>query len=424
MKRKILLISIGIIALLVAAFFIFRKKPQQKEMTTTVKKGNFEVIVTTTGELRAKNETEINIPSELRALQIWQIKITDLIPEGSIVKQGDYVASLDKTEIMTKMNESNLNVQKWQSELKQAMLDTTLTLRSARDEMLNQKYLVEQKKLEKEQSKFEAPAILRNAEIEYEKAQRNYEQQLENYKTKVAQAKTKVAIIQADLSKAQNQLDGFVNIMDKLSIMAPQGGMLIYAKDWDGKKRVVGSSISPWDPTVATLPDLSVMEVVTYVSEVDIQKVKPDFEVEIGLDSDPSKKLKGKISTVASIGEQKPNSDAKVFEVVIDVLTADTTLKPAMTTSCKILCANLKDVTYAPIEAVQKTANFSFVYVKENGKTYRQEIKTGMSNETDVVITEGLTENMTLLLTTPKDTARMVFKQLPTTTAPGTTTKK
>lgn len=418
MKKKILFISLGAIALIVILFFAFRKKTTQKELYTTVKKGPFEVIVTTTGELQAKNETEIALPSELRSLGVYQIKITDLIPEGSIVKEGDFVAELDKSEIMTKMNESMLNVQKWQSELKQAMLDTTLTLRTARDEMLNQKYMVEQKKLEKEQSKFEAPAILRNAEIEYEKSQRNYEQQLENYKTKVMQAKTKVAIIQADLSKAQNTLDGFVNIMGKLSIMAPQSGMLIYAKDWDGKKRVVGTAINPWDPTVATLPDLSIMEVVTYVSEVDIQKVKTNFEVEIGLDSDPNKKLKGKINSVASIGEQKPNSDAKVFEVIIDVLTKDTTLKPSMTTSCKIFCANFKDILYTPIEAVQRDGNIFYVYVKEGAKIYKQEVRTGLSNETDIIINEGVKENMTLLLSTPRDTAKMEYKKLPPVTIP------
>jgi multidrug efflux pump subunit AcrA (membrane-fusion protein) len=236
---------------------------------------------------------------------------------------------------------------------------------------------------------------------------------LENYKTKVAQARTKVAIIQADLSKAQNTLDGFLNVMNQLNVMAPQGGMLIYAKDWDGKKRVVGSSISPWDPTVATLPDLTVMEVVTYVSEVDIQKIKIDQPVDIGLDSDPSKKLKGKINSVASIGEQKPNSDAKVFEVVIDVLVPDTTLKPAMTTSCKILCSNLKDVMYAPIEAVQRVGSVYFVYAKDKGKIVRQEVRTGVSNETDIVITEGVTKDMILLLSNPKDTARMEFKKLP-----------
>jgi len=421
MKKKILFISIGVVALIIVCIFIFRKKPEQKELLTNVKKGQFDVIVTTTGELGAKNETEIKVPSELRSLEIWQIKIIDLIPEGTIVKEGDYVASLDKTEIMTKLNESNLNVQKWQSELKQAQLDTTLTLRGARDEMLNQKYLVEQKKLEKEQSKFEAPAILRNAEIEYEKSLRNYDQQLENYKTKVAQAKTKVAIIQADLSRAMNQMDGLMNVMNQLNILAPQSGMLIYAKTWDGKKIVVGSQVSPWNPTVATLPDLKVMEVVTYVSEVDIQKVKVNQLVEIGLDSDPNKKLQGKINSVASIGEQKPNSDAKVFEVVIDVTTPDTTLKPSMTTSCKILCANFKDALFAPIEAVQRTGAAYFVYVKEKGKTYKQEVRTGMSNETDIVITEGVTENMALLLTTPRDTAKMEFIKLPpVTTNPAT----
>lgn len=420
MKKKILFISIGVVVLIVACILIFRKKPEQKELTTTVKKGQFDVIVTTTGELRAKNETPVNVPSDLRTVQIWQIKIIDLIPEGTIVKKGDYVASLDKTEIMTKLNESNLNVQKWQSQLKEAQLDTTLTLRSARDEMLNQKYNVEQKKLEKEQSKFEAPAILRNAEIEYEKAQRNYEQQLENYKTKVAQAKTKVAIIQADLSKAMNQMEGLMKVVDQLNIVAPQDGMIIYAKTWDGKKIVVGSQVSPWDPTVATLPDLTVMEVVTYVSEVDIQKVKVDQLVEIGLDSDPNKKLQGKINSVASIGEQKPNSDAKVFEVVIDVTTPDTTLKPSMTTSCKILCANFKDALFAPIEAVQRSGSAYFVYVKEKGKTFKQEVRTGMSNETDIMFTEGVTENMVLLLTTPKDTAKMELKTLPPLTNPAT----
>jgi len=422
MKKKWLFISIGAIVIIIISLFIFKKKPVQKELVSTVKKGTFEVIVTTTGELRAKNEVEINIPDELRALQIWQIKIIDLIPEGTVVKVGDYVASLDKTEVMTKLNESNLNVQKWQSELKQAQLDTTLSLRTSRDEMLNQKYLVEQKKLEMQQSKFEAPAILRNAEIEYEKAQRNYDQQLENYKTKVAQAKTKVAIIQADLSKAMNQMDGFMNVMNKLNVVAPQAGMVIYAKSWDGKKIVVGTTINPWEPTVATLPDLSVMEVITYVSEVDIQKIKEDQLVEVGLDSDPNKKLKGKINSVASIGEQKPNSDAKVFEVVIDVLTPDTTLKPAMTTSCKIYCANVKDALYAPIEAVQRVGSAYFVYVKEGGKTYKQEVKTGMANETDIIITDGVSENMNLLLTTPKDTAKMEMKSLPTTNT--TPTKK
>lgn len=403
MKKKLLFGGIGAIILIVSAYFIFRKKESTADIFATVKKGNFEVIVTTSGELRAKNQVEITIPGNMRSIGIWQFKIADLVPEGTQVNAGDYVASLDKTEIMTKINESNLNVQKAEAELKKAQLDTTLTLRLARDELVNLKYAVEQKKLEKEQSKFEAPAILRNAEIEFEKAERNYDQNFQNYKTKVAQAKTQVAIIQSDLSKAMNNLQSLMDALNSLTITAPQNGMIIYYKDWDGKKRVVGSQISPWDPTVATLPDLSVMEVISYVSEIDIKKIKENLIVEIGLDSDPNKKLKGKIFSIASIGEQKPNNDAKVFEVVINVETRDSTLKPAMTTSNKIFCSSLKDVLYVPIEAVFKENNKEFVYVKDGSKTKKIEVKTGVSNETDIVIVSGLSENMQVYLSTPKN---------------------
>ena len=53
----------------------------------------------------------------------------------------------------------------------------------------------------------------------------------------------------------------------------PAGGMVIYVREWNGKKKAVGSQWSPWDPTVATLPDLTQMEPVTYVNEVDVRKL-------------------------------------------------------------------------------------------------------------------------------------------------------
>lgn len=405
MKRKLYFLGGGIL-LIILAYFIFRPaKSSYVELVTTVQEGPFEVIVTNTGELRAKNQTELTAPMTLRSLGIYQIKIGDLIAEGTVVDSGAYVASLDKTEIMTKINEESINLQKMESEFKKAQLDTTLTLRQARDELVNLKYAVQQRKLEKEQSIYEAPTILKNAEIEYEKAQRNYEQQVENYNTKVAQAKTNMMIIGSDLSKAQNKLDALMSVLEELTIKAPIPGMVIYAKDWDGKKRVVGSTVSPWDPTVATLPDLSVMEVVTYVSEVDIQKIKTDQKVIISLDSDPNKKLDGKVHTVASIGEQKPNSDAKVFEVVIDVLTNDTTLKPAMTTRCEIYCASYPTALYLPRECVWEVDGISFVYKKDGSRVIKQQVLVETTNETSSMIKDGLKKGEEVFQNLPRDTS-------------------
>ena len=51
--------------------------------------------------------------------------------------------------------------------------------------------------------------------------------------------------------------------------------MVVYAREWNGKKRVVGSTVNAWEPSVATLPDLREMESITYISELDIQKIAP-----------------------------------------------------------------------------------------------------------------------------------------------------
>ena len=407
-NKRYLILSLAFLVV-ISAYFIFRSKASGASLTAIVKKSNFEVIVTNTGELRSKNYTEVMAPtSELRNLGIWQIKITNLVPEGTTVKEGDFVADLDKTEIMTKVNEEQLNVNKRQSEYTQTKLDTTLTMRDARDELLNLKYAVEEKKLVKDQSIYEPPAVLRQAEIDYEKAVRAYEQKQENYKTKREQSITKMQIVGSDLEKAKSKLDALLSILQKLTVKAPKGGMVIYKKDWDGKKVVVGSTVG-WDATVANLPDLTTMESVTYVNEVDIQKIKTGQKVNIGLDAQPGKKLLGIIKSVASIGEQKANSEAKVFEVVIDVISKDTTLRPSMTTSNSIVTSTIGNVLSVPIEAIQNAGNKSFVYKKSGIKIVKQQIKTGVFNENSAVVAEGLIEQDEVFVSLPSDTSGAEF---------------
>src|SRR5689334_19120060 len=117
MKRKTLLISTGgLLALLAIWYFTAATKSKTADLTVPVKKGRFEVVVTATGELEAKNSVRITGPSTMESIGIWQTKISDLIAEGTRVKKGDYVALLDQTEIGNKMRERETELQKNQSE--------------------------------------------------------------------------------------------------------------------------------------------------------------------------------------------------------------------------------------------------------------------------------------------------------------------
>jgi hypothetical protein len=392
-----------LVVLLLGRFFLAGGTGAGSDIIVRPVKGEFRVTVASTGELQAKNSIEIRGPENARAADIYNMKISNLIPEGTVVKKGAFVAELDKAEILNKIRESQLNVQKLEAEYQQTMLDSTLTLAQARDELVNLKYTEEEKRIIVEQSAYEAPAMQRQAQIDLERAQRNTEQATTNYETKKKQSIAKMEVAGADLTKERQRLDRYQKTMEEFTIKAPADGMVVYAREWGGKKKVVGSTISPWDPTVATLPDLRVMESITYITEIDIQKIAVDQAVKINLDADPNKTLSGTVTSVANIGEQRPNSDAKVFEVKIRVNESDTTLRPSMTTSNEILVARLDSVLSLPLECIQTVDSTTFVYRKDGGDAVRQQVRLGLINENEAVILEGVGEDDQVFLVPPDE---------------------
>jgi hypothetical protein len=162
----------------------------------------------------------------------------------------------------------------------------------------------------------------------------------------------------------------------------------------------VGSSISPWDPTIATLPDLSVMESKTYVNEIDISKIKKEQAVRVGVDAFPEKQYTGMITEVSNVGEQLKNADAKVFEVIVRVHESDPILRPSMTTSNKIITASFDNVLYVPLEALFGTDTMVYVY-RANG--VKQVVVPGEINDNFRIIEQGLQEGDEIYLSLPKD---------------------
>lgn len=385
-------------------------------VVATVKRGPFRVVVTTSGELRAKKFVQIQGPSNMQQAEAYQTKIASIIPEGTVVKEGDVVAELDRSGVAAKMAEVNLALQKAQAQYEQAMLDSTLNLSKAREEMRTMELALEERRLAKEQAVYEAPTIRRQAEIDLEKAERALAQAKLDYKTKVEQAQAKMREVGADLQRQRNQLEVVQSVMAAFTIRAPSPGMVIYQKEWNGRKRAVGSQIGAWDPTVATLPDLTKMESITYVNEIDIRKVAVGQPVAISLDSDPTKKLVGRVVQVANVGEQRPNTDAKVFEVKVLLATADTTLRPGMTTGNAVETTVLADALFVPLEAITSIDEVPYVFKRSGGRIIRQEVETGAMNDNDVVIVKGLEEGEEVLLVPPADAAQLDPVRLPGST--------
>ncbi|MDQ3393914.1 MAG: efflux RND transporter periplasmic adaptor subunit [Bacteroidota bacterium] len=412
--NKKYIVPIVVLLVLVVSIFIFTSSATQEssDLIIEAKRGAFQIEITTSGELEAKSSVKIMGPNFMSA-GMWQVKIDKLVDEGTRVKKGDFIATLDKSDLSSKIMNAETELQKSQSLYSQAQLDSTLTLRLARDELLNLKYGVTEKEIVLEQSKFEPPATIKQAEIDLEKAQRAYQQTKENYKIKYEQAKAKMQEVAANLNRAQRELTNMQVLIEAFTITAPEEGMVVYERDWNGSRRTTGSQVNAWEPTVATLPDLTTMISKTYVNEVDIRKIAEGQKVLIGLDAFPEKKLSGKVINVSNVGEQKPNSDAKVYQVNVQVIESDTTLRPAMTTSNSIISEYIENVVFIPLECLHNQGDtLTYVYKVDGINTVRQEVIIGKANSNEVVVDTGIEEGEKVYLSPPKNAEKSKFQFL------------
>jgi len=411
-KNKYILTGAGLVLLLLYAFS--GSDPEEStEISVEVERGLFEVKVFTTGELEAKNSVDIKGPKGLRSAGIWRVQITDLIPEGTKVKKGDYIARLDKSELSDKIISAGSNLSKSESQYVQTRMDTTLDLRQVRLEIINLDYDLKDKTIILEQSKYEPPATIRQAEIALEKAERAYKEKVVSYQIKIKQSRAKMQEAAASLAKDQNKYDMLRRLQDGFTIMAPEDGMVIYQREWSGKKKGVGSEVGAWDPTVATLPDLTSMISQTYVNEVDIRKVEVGQIVQISLDAFPDKNLTGVVVEVANMGEQLPGTDSKVFEVRIEVDEVDSVIRPGMTTGNNIIASSTEDVLFTPLESIHSQEDsLLFVYVKSGWGITKQEVQIGERNDNYAIVLSGLEEGDEVMLSTPEDGEDMTLEPL------------
>jgi multidrug efflux pump subunit AcrA (membrane-fusion protein) len=408
MKRTLIITGI-VAAVFIIGLIVFNKLISKKDKVSTyveVSKGLFEVTVANSGSLMAEKSLDVKGPEIARTsdqgqgnrggggmgrggnMRAADFKILDIVPEGTMVKKGDYIAQLDKTTYDNTLKDELTNLENYQRSLEMKTLDTAVTLSGLRDDIKNQRYVVEEAQITLDQSKYEPPATIRQAAISLDQAKRNLEQLIKGYSLRKAQA---LADIKQQKLQYNNEVTLVKNLQDfltKFTITAPSPGIVIYKTDFGGVKRKSGSSINAFDRIVATLPDLTSMISKLYVSEIEVNRVIVGQKVDISIDAIPGKSLTGKVFTVANIGEVLPNSDAKMFEVQVKIDGTDNVLRPEMTTWNKILLKSFSNAVYIPTECVQ-TGEDSIPFVFKKNHT-KQIVVLGDMNEKNIIVKAGL----------------------------------
>jgi len=421
---KKIFITAGVLLAIIALIAFNRMTSKNKVVSSfaEAKKGLFEISVTNSGELIAEKSTDIKGPeigqsnnnqggnnqgrggggggqSRGGDMHAMDLKIQDMVPEGTIVKAGDYIAQLDRSSYNNTLKDEMDNLKTQQSDFEMKVLDTAVVLTNARDDIKNQKYVVEEAQITLDQSKFEPPATIRKAVVVLDQAKRTLEQKKRSYSLSKEQSLAEVNHLKMHLTRELRLVSDLQDFLAKFTITAPTSGMVIYKKERNGAKRKVGSNVNPFDLVIATLPDLSSMISKIYVNEIEISKVKIGQNTIIKVDAFPAKAYSGKVMFIANIGEQLPNSDSKMFEVQIKVDGSDPDLRPSMTTGNKVVIKTYNDAVFIPTECIQ-TGTDSIPFVYEKSKT-KQIVVLGEANEKFSIVQQGLQPGTTVYMIQP-----------------------
>ena len=275
---------------------------------------------------------------------------------NSVVKAGEVIAELDRTNLMSELSSAQASLKSAQSELDYQKTNYE------RYKALYDKGLISANDFEQ-------------ARLSYVQAQQQTQQQKENVK------------------KAQTNL-GYA------TITSPIDGVVLSKEVEEGQ--TVASSFST--PTLFKIArDLTDMRVIADVDEADIGDVKEGQRVTFTVDAFPDDTFEGQVTQVRQ--EATTESNVVTYEVVISAPNDDLKLKPGLTANVVIFTMEAKDVLAVPSKALRFTPREAMlnsdetitdtdakekVWVKEGSNLKAVAVETGMTNGTLTQITKGL----------------------------------
>jgi RND family efflux transporter MFP subunit len=217
-----------------------------------------------------------------------------------------------------------------------------------------------------------------------------------------AQSDLDAATVTARLEKQEQ--DRLKVQLDKCVMIAPQDGILVYAKEryWDSSARIQAGAMVYFHQTVFTIPDLTRMQVKVKVHESVVKKIQPGLKAEIVMEALPQQVLHGTVLSVGTMAHQEGywNQGVKEYLTIVQVtdLPESAGLKPGMTGEVKVLVKKLPGVLMAPVQAVAERDGKHLAFLVGPQGVDRCEVTVGENNEKFVEVKEGLDEGARVAL--------------------------
>jgi HlyD family secretion protein len=249
--------------------------------------------------------------------------------------------------------------------------------------------------------------LLQNLEERFERQRKMYQSKLvdqdsfEALENELSLVRVDLRSLQESLSQARAALDQAEELLGKTRIRSPIDGIVIQIDVKVGETVIAGTTNIPGSQMMVIAdPSESLTEV--RVDEADIALVRENQRADIFAAAYPDTALSGTVQSIASVAQQTPGQQSLSFLVKILLDEQDVmAIRPGMSVRAEIYTETTEETLAVPVQAVlydeeldeddkNREGDQPYVYVIEDGKAVRNDVKTGISSDSDVEILSGL----------------------------------
>lgn len=443
--------SIAVVAVLsLAGWWMLRASGGEEVLdllTTEVSHGPYDYVVIEQGTVESATNTELRCQVRSRgggggggsssSLGGSSTTILDVVPEGTVVKEGDIVVELDSSSLTLEGDSQKIQVSNRESLLAQAenalkaaeigKIEYLEGLYVSQEKLIMTEYfLAEQalstadQALKSAKSLFEKNIItalqLQSAEVQVQNAQNG----LDNARTKlntlrnltkqkeltvleanIASAQANVKAQQASLQLEQDKLKDIQEQISKCTIRATASGQVVYANETDMFR---GSSSSQFVVTpgamvrerqvIIRLPNADDMQVKATVNEARVTLIRAGLPVSIRVDALKDEFIEGEVTKVNQYAEPGGFSTGNIkrYATVVKIKNPPPELRVGMNAEVRIHVERKPNALQVPVQALAELKGHYFTLAKAGDSYETREVKIGSTNDKVATIESGLKE--------------------------------
>jgi HlyD family secretion protein len=328
MKKVIFrLIGVGILGIagwMGYKFFQGLPSRQVQTPTTRVRRGDVVVRSFTRGELRAVRSATLTAPNLFGTVQV-----TRLAPLGAFAKEKDLIVEFDDSEVQSRLDSKQLDLESTDEQIKKSEADLAIRNNQDQVDLLKARYAVRRSELEVKRNELLSAIDQKKNVLNLEEARRRLQQLESDIKSKQEQALAELAVLRERRNRALLDINREKMRLAQVKLLAPISGLVAIKQNRSGFSGMFGTQVPdiregdqvPPGSQIADVLDLSELEVLARVGELDRANLRESQEVLIRLDALANKVFSGSIKSMSGTASANifSSDPGKKFDVIFSI---------------------------------------------------------------------------------------------------------